>query len=382
MSLIQIFSLGYRPEYLIAGLLAGLIIGIYAFFRLGRLLSHYKISKKASLIVRSIITILIIISCYNIQSLVTLLLAYLFFASVLADIIRIIHMLFFTDKDIKIINSIPKLQSKGILAIIFFILIIVGGVYGLNHIEQTDYNITTDKVNESYTILFISDVHYDTIQNPKLLKDNVEQMNNVKPDLVILGGDIVDERTSNSSMNEVFNILSQINSTYGTYFIYGNHDTQPNLNDTNNGQREFSDADLENAIKNNGITILNDDSVEINNDLTLIGRADASFNGQTTRASSAQLLKTVNPNTFIIMLDHQPLEAKNNSQQGIDLVISGHTHAGQVFPFGLVSDLTETLNYGEYTFGDMKQIVSSGFGGWGIPLRNEGKCEYTVIHIN
>ncbi|MCQ2972613.1 MAG: metallophosphoesterase [archaeon] len=382
MSLIHIFTLGFRPQYLIVGLLAGCIIGFYGFFRLGRLLSHYDISKKASLIFRIILTILIIISCFNIQSLVTLLLAYLFFASVLADIIRIIYSLIIGNKNIKILNYIPKLHSKDILALIIFILIIAGGIYGMNHIEQTDYYINTNKTNETYTILFISDIHYNTVQNPQLLKENIGKMNDVKPDIVILGGDIVDERSSNKDMHEVFSVLSQINSTYGTYFIYGNHDTQPNLNDTNHHKREYSNEELTNTIKANNITILNDEKVTINNNLTLIGRADASFNDQVTRADTSKLLRNINPDKFIIMLDHQPLDAQNNSELGVDLVISGHTHGGQVFPFGLVFNLTGTLNYGEYTFGNMKQIVSSGYAGWGFPLRNEAKCEYVVIHVN
>ena len=114
----------------------------------------------------------------------------------------------------------------------------------MNHIDQTEYNMTTQKIgNDSYKVIFISDTHYGTIQNPQLLKDSISRINDIKPDIVILGGDIVDERTSNLEMKEVFKELSKINSTYGTYYVFGNHDTQPSQTDYENGNRTFTDTE-------------------------------------------------------------------------------------------------------------------------------------------
>ena len=81
------------------------------------------------------------------------------------------------------------------------------------------------------------------------------------------------------------------------------------------------------------------------------------------------------------LLDKAVEELKNDAQ-GVDLDVSGHTHAGQIWPVGWLSELTGVLNYGEYQSGDCKVIVSSGFTGWGYPLRTEGHCEYVIIHLS
>ena len=94
------------------------------------------------------------------------------------------------------------------------------------------------------------------------------------------------------------------------------------------------------------------------------------------------MLNNTDSESFIILLDHQPLDEKNNSENGADLQISGHTHGGQIFPYGLVKELQGEYTYGKYQIGNMIEIVSSGLCGWGIPLRNEAPCEYVIININ
>ena len=87
-------------------------------------------------------------------------------------------------------------------------------------------------------------IHYGTVQNPQLVKESISKINDLKPDIVVLGGDIVDERTSKEDMNEVLRELGEINSTYGTYYVFGNHDTQPSSTDYENTNRTFSNEDL------------------------------------------------------------------------------------------------------------------------------------------
>lgn len=283
----------------------------------------------------------------------------------------------------KYLRFIPKFHKKGGLALIFFIIIIIAGVYGMNHIDQTEYNMTAQKIdNDSYKVIFISDTHYGTIQNPQLLKDSIPRINDLKPDIVILGGDIVDERTSNGQMKEVFKELSKINSTYGTYYVFGNHDTQPSQTDYENGNRTFTDLELNQTIRKNGIIILDDEKTTINGDIVLVGRGDAEWDGNAERADVSEILNENDLAKYVIVIDHQPLEEIENSKSGVDLQVSGHTHGGQVFPYKEILEAEGINAYGEYTFGDMKQIVSSGLTGWGWGIRNEAKCEYVLININ
>ena len=380
MNLIHFFTLGFFPEYIVMGIILGILIGIYTLFRVKYALNDSNLSKNKQIIISSIIAILSFLFCLNIWSMGAILIFYLFISSLIADLIRIIQKYLIKEKHL---NFIPIIHKKGLLAIIIFTIIILGSVYGMNHIELTEYNLTTDKIdNKSYSILFISDVHYGTVQNTQLVKDSILKMNNLKPDIVVLGGDIVDERTTKESMQEIFEELGKINSTYGTYYIFGNHDRQPYTSDYENGNRTFTDSDLNQSIEKNGIKILNDDKITINNDIVLVGRSDAEWEDSINRTDVNEILNESDLSKYIVVLDHQPVEYEENAQEGVDLQLSGHTHGGQVFPYGMIYDLSGRLNYGEYEIKDMKQIVSSGLTGWGWPMRNEAKCEYVLININ
>ena len=380
MNLIHFFTLGFFPEYIVMGIILGILIGIYTLFRVKYALNDSNLSKNKQIIISSIIAILSFLFCLNIWSMGAILIFYLFISSLIADLIRIIQKYLIKEKHL---NFIPKIHKKGLLAIIIFTIIILGSVYGMNHIELTEYNLTTDKIdNKSYSILFISDVHYGTVQNTQLVKDSILKMNNLKPDIVVLGGDIVDERTTKESMQEIFEELGKINSTYGTYYIFGNHDRQPYTSDYENGNRTFTDSDLNQSIEKNRIKILNDDKIIINNDIVLVGRSDAEWEDSINRTDVNEILNESDLSKYIVVLDHQPVEYEENAQEGVDLQLSGHTHGGQVFPYGMIYDLSGRLNYGEYEIKDMKQIVSSGLTGWGWPMRNEAKCEYVLININ
>ena len=377
MNLIHFFTLGFFPEYIVMGIILGILIGIYTLFRVKYALNDSNLSKNKQIIISSIIAILSFLFCLNIWSMGAILIFYLFISSLIADLIRIIQKYLIKEKHL---NFIPIIHKKGLLAIIIFTIIILGSVYGMNHIELTEYNLTTDKIdNKSYSILFISDVHYGTVQNTQLVKDSILKMNNLKPDIVLLGGDIVDERTTKDSMQEIFEELGKINSTYGTYYIFGNHDRQPYTSDYENGNRTFTDSDLNQSIEKNRIKILNDDKITINNDFVLVGRSDAEWEDSINRTDVNEILNESDLSKYIVVLDHQPVEYEENAQEGVDLQLSGH---GQVFPYGMIYDLSGRLNYGEYEIKDMKQIVSSGLTGWGWPMRNEAKCEYVLININ
>ena len=81
------------------------------------------------------------------------------------------------------------------------------------------------------------------------------------------------------------------------------------------------------------------------------------------------------------MADHQPIEAKENSGQGVDLLLSGHTHGGQIWPTGILSELMGTLNYGAYKQDGCTVIVSSGTAGWAYSIRTGAHCEYVVVDL-
>jgi predicted MPP superfamily phosphohydrolase len=95
-------------------------------------------------------------------------------------------------------------------------------------------------------------------------------------------------------------------------------------------------------------------------------------------------LEKVKKEDFILTLDHQPNEYKENGQLGTDLLLSGHTHAGQLFPINYLQELIPFNDgvYGMYDIGEKgKAIITSGFGTWSYPSKTAGPAEYVIIDI-
>lgn len=269
---------------------------------------------------------------------------------------------------------IETLARSGALAALITLVFMIYGAVNMSRAVVTEYTVESDKLNSDYDIVLITDTHYGTIQDTELLKSKISEINELEPDAVILGGDIVERNTSKEDMQEVFDVLGDIESTYGTYYVYGNHDRQ------DYGEaRTYTDEELEDAIESNGITILEDNTALIGDEILLVGRQDAAY--PDGRAEITELLKDADKSKFIIVADHQPLEASENASNGVDLEISGHTHSGQIFPLGYLFRLAGILTYGEYHEDQCTVIVSSVFAGWGFPIRTQAHCEYVVIHI-
>lgn len=266
---------------------------------------------------------------------------------------------------------------SGAVPVLLTGLLLGFGYYNMQHIVRTEYTVLSNKLQADYKIILLTDTHYGTIQDPDLLKNKIHEINALEPDLIVLGGDMVEEGTSRAAMQEAFEVLGGLKSTYGTYYVYGNHDRQTYAAATHS--QTYTEAELVNAIESNGITVLEDRWVPVGPELLLAGRADAS--GRSKRASVQSLLESADRNRLVIVADHQPVEAAENAVQGVDLQLSGHTHAGQIFPVGLITEAFFGLNYGKYQQDGCSVVVSSGFTGWGFPVRTQGKCEYVLIRI-
>lgn len=262
----------------------------------------------------------------------------------------------------------------GVLPGLLTCLLLGYGAWNMTHIVETEYTVVSNKLQSDYEVVLLTDTHYGTIQNPDVLKRKIEEINALQPDLIILGGDIVEEGTSKEAMQEAFSVLGDLKSTYGTFYIYGNHDRQHYIEN-----RTYSDEELAHSLEGNGITVLSDQWVILGDELVLAGREDA--DRPEGRASLEKLLEEVDKSRFLIVADHQPIETEENAALGVDLEVSGHTHAGQMFPMGYISELLGTRNYGEYQEDTCRVIVSSGAAGWGFPIRTQKRCEYVVIHL-
>lgn len=270
-----------------------------------------------------------------------------------------------------------KLYQSGLLPALFAAAVFVYGWQNMQQIRLTVYQAQTEKDVTPYRIALLTDVHYDSVQDSSVLKDKIQEINEQNVDIVVLGGDIVEEGTSKEKMQEVFQLLGGIKNRHGVYYVYGNHDRQPYTN-----RRTYTDEELEQAILTGGIEILEDSFVEIGGDLILAGRKDAAWGQTKQRASVGEILEGADREKYVIMADHQPVDAEENAAQGVDLELSGHTHAGQIWPMGVLSEWFGALNYGEYEKDGCKVIVSSGVAGWAYTIRTGKHCEYVIVELS
>ena len=326
-----------------------------------------EINIKENKIIIYILTIILTICSINAFHISGIFLIYTFLISFVIDFIY----MFLKNK----INNkkIIKIYNLTVLPVFITIIIFIYGFINMRNIIKTEYTINTNKLNQDLKILFISDAHYGEVLNNKTFKKTINKINKEEYDIVILGGDITDEGTTAEEMNSVFNLISKINNKYGIYYVYGNHDKQ-----NYSGNKKYETEQLNKVLKENNITILNDEFNIINENIVLIGRNDISQ----PRKELNEII-TSDESKYMITIDHQPTEYNKNKELGIDLIISGHTHAGQLFPIGLLIDLFKTseMSYGHKTIGNLNAIVSSGISGWGYPIRTSSHSEYVVINI-
>lgn len=244
-----------------------------------------------------------------------------------------------------------------------------------------NYQVKIDKsakVNK-LRIVQLSDIHINDMTSFDRIQHMVDKVNQLDADFIVITGDTLDRRLQPFTEKGFDKQFQQFKSKYGTYIIFGNHEYL-NIKEENNHEQ-----DIINAFKHANMKVLKDDVVHLDNvGITFIGRDDfSSSRYDIKRASLPDLMVFSNTNKPIILLDHQPHDLDEPANLGVDLMISGHTHAGQVFPINLIEKLIYKNNYGIYknTKQHFTSIVSSGFGFWGPPIRLMTRSEIVVIDV-
>lgn len=265
-----------------------------------------------------------------------------------------------------------RMYQYSVLPVLLTALCMVYGYFNISNIIRTEYTVDTDKniPASGYTIALIADTHFGNATTLPMMEDLMARVAADHPDLILLGGDIVDENTSKKDMEALFPILGSVHAPLGTYYVYGNHDRQNYA-----ATPTFTVAELDQTIQESGIHILADHTVQLTDTLFLAGRRDRTM-GQ---MPAKDLLLTADPKDYLLLLDHQPYDFHLKQEAGADLTLSGHTHAGQIFPAGAFT--AGDLNYGEKILETMTAIVTSGASGWGFPIRTSKHSEYVIIHI-
>lgn len=267
--------------------------------------------------------------------------------------------------------------KSGLVSIVATAVVFCYGYINIQDVRETVYSVRSQKnLVEPLRIVQISDLHMGTTMDVEALNEYCGRIGEREPDLVVLTGDIFDESTEKPVMTEAVSALAGISAKYGVYYVWGNHD--PNRY---RKQPNYSMDELRQTLLNSGIRVLEDEAVQVAPQLTVVGRYDVS--NVSGRKSVRELLQGVDAASYIVLLDHRPVELEENASAGVDLQLSGHTHAGQIWPTGQLSELLgiNEKNYGMATIGDFHAIVSSGIAGWGYAIRTGGHSEYVIVDV-
>lgn len=219
-------------------------------------------------------------------------------------------------------------------------------------------------------IAMASDLHLGTIVGNRHLKRLVDKVEQIKPDLILLPGDILDDDIEPFLRKKMSTELGKLKAPLGVYAVTGNHEYI--------GKKVPEFIAAMDAI---GIRVLMDETALIADSFYLIGRKDkasAGFSGD-RRLPIKELIAPLDQTKPLIMLDHQPSDIASAAENGIDISVSGHTHRGQMIPNHLITRRLFELDWGYLKKGGLHAIVSSGFGTWGPPVRIGSRSE--VIHI-
>ena len=253
-------------------------------------------------------------------------------------------------------------------------LLIVGGFINAIIPVTKEYNITINKPAgnvKTLRIAAVSDIHLGSIIRKRSLKKMSSIINDLKPDLVLLLGDIVDGEIGPVLRGDLLQYFTCPKCIDGLYAITGNH--------------EFIGGAARTIpyIESKGIRILKDEMVILDGGIQLIGRIDRDsfrFYGK-DRMPLGELMKQADTTRPVILLDHQPFHLDESAKYGVDLELSGHTHNGQMWPLNYVTAMIYELSYGYLKKGNTYFIVSSGYGLWGPRVRSGSRSEVLVINI-
>ena len=303
----------------------------------------------------------------------------LFFLFLFTDFVKVIFFLFlkFSSLSEEITNTerrrfISRVVASGASVIIFGVSCKGVKNYYSNAVVKKIKILLTGlpEIFKGFKIVQISDLHIGQVMTSSELEQIVNSVNSLKPDIIAITGDLVDGSVENL-LNEI-QPLKHLKAEKGVYFVTGNHEYY-------SGVEKWT-----REIKNMGINVLNNESIKIkkaDDSIYVAGVTDYDAR-KFGREHAADLKKTfagLNNDKKKILFAHQPLVIKEASEYKTDLVLAGHTHGGQIWPFNYIVSLQQPYLKGLYQYKNTQLYVNQGTGCWGPPMRVGSFNEITEI---
>lgn len=252
---------------------------------------------------------------------------------------------------------------------------ILAGAWNSARPRQVDLEVHLPRragTAERLNAVLASDFHLGSIIGSSRLRSVVDKINRLEPDVVLFPGDIVDETITAREEVRLSAVMRSLRTRLGVFVSPGNHETFAGL-----------DRTLA-CFRNCGMTVLQDQAVRVADAFVLVGRRDpSSLKRGEKRLPIGEILarEGIDDSLPVVVLDHQPAHLEEAEKAGVALQLSGHTHAGQVFPLNIINRWVWELNWGRLRKGATEYYVSSGVGTWGPPVRTGSWPEIVRIAL-
>jgi hypothetical protein len=232
-------------------------------------------------------------------------------------------------------------------------------------------NLSTSKeITRDFTFVQISDLHIGGIVDREFVKKVVTRINSLNLDLVLITGDLVDTKIAYSS--DSIEELKNLKSKFGTFYVLGNHEYFHN-------EQQIIDK-----LKSIGInTLINSNRYIEELNINIAGISDLfGLKAQRLEPSIEKASENLDFSKYTIFLSHQPSVIERDDFIEFDLTLSGHTHGGQIFPFGLLVLLKQPYLKGLHKIANESYLyINQGAGFWGPRIRIGTFSELTYFKV-
>lgn len=261
-----------------------------------------------------------------------------------------------------------KIFTMIFFCILLLILLPCGIAFYSFYLEPFRLTIDTLSLESSLSrevrIVQVSDIQISRHYTTENLEKVVQAVNRQQPDILLFTGDLYENYASYRDDEALISLLSQMDAKYGKFAIWGNRDYG------GGAVRKY-----ESILAQSGFTLLTNASVSIpvsDTDTVFLAGLDDALLGQPDITPILEQLSG-DENAYTILMTHEPDTAEQYAQMGFDLIVSGHSHGGQVkIPFfpTITTHLAERYIDGLYSLNEQTQLyVNSGIGTSRIPVR-------------
>jgi len=270
------------------------------------------------------------------------------------------------------IIKLPNVLSGWVAIILALIPTVIGAIQA-SYFKVNEVTIQMPNLNNNLDVMLISDVHLGHHRGKNYLAKIVEETNKRNPGIILLAGDLMDSEAA--LFPDILSPLSNLKAP--TYYVSGNH------------EKGIDEKKAIKLISENGVKVLHNQVVETLG-IQLVGldymKSDEntfdlhpSDNKQTIKAVLSQM--SWEKEKPVILMHHSPVGVKYATEAGVNLMVAGHTHAGQIFPFTYLANVIFGFNKGLYKQDNTAVFVSPGAGTFLSRIRLGSENEINLLHL-